>query len=63
MSEPDWEWNPDTYLAEMLEEIPDTVDDQLAWLEEAGLRAEARYVRADLAVMIGIRAGSEDAPV
>jgi tRNA (cmo5U34)-methyltransferase len=31
-------------------DLPDTVEDQLSWLETAGFEAEARPVRADLAV-------------
>ena len=31
-------------------DTPDSVEDQLAWLREAGFEAEARAVRVDLAV-------------
>ena len=34
-------------------DLPDSVEDQLAWLEAAGFEAEARSVRADLAVLVG----------
>ena len=32
-------------------DLPDTVDDQLAWLREAGFEPEVRWKRGDLAVM------------
>jgi tRNA (cmo5U34)-methyltransferase len=32
-------------------DLPDSVEDQLAWLEAAGFKAEARYVTTDLAVL------------
>ena len=32
-------------------DLPDSVEDQLAWLEAAGFEAEARSVRTDLAVL------------
>jgi hypothetical protein len=31
-------------------DLPDSVEDQLAWLREAGFEAEASTVRVDLAV-------------
>ena len=31
-------------------DLPDSVEDQLAWLREAGFEAEASSVRVDLAV-------------
>ena len=34
-------------------DLPDSVEDQLAWLEAAGFEAEARSVRTDLAVLVG----------
>ena len=33
---------------------PDSVADQLRWLDEAGLRAEAVWQRRDLAVLVGV---------
>jgi tRNA (cmo5U34)-methyltransferase len=33
---------------------PDTVADQLRWLEQAGLRAEVAWRRRDLAVLVGV---------
>ena len=33
-------------------DLPSTVPEQIEWLEEAGFEAEARYVRADLAVFV-----------
>jgi tRNA (cmo5U34)-methyltransferase len=37
-------------------DLPDSVAAQLSWLEASGFEAEARSVRADLAVLIGRRA-------
>jgi tRNA (cmo5U34)-methyltransferase len=37
-------------------DLPDSVEDQLAWLEAAGFEAEARSVRVDLAVLVARRA-------
>jgi tRNA (cmo5U34)-methyltransferase len=34
-------------------DLPDSVEDQLTWLEAAGFEVEARSVRADLAVFAG----------
>ncbi len=34
-------------------DLPDSVEDQLAWLDAAGFVAEARSVRTDLAVLVG----------
>lgn len=36
-------------------DLPDRLDDQLRWLEEAGLDAEATWVRGDLAVVRATR--------
>ncbi|HET7648461.1 MAG TPA: class I SAM-dependent methyltransferase [Gaiellaceae bacterium] len=33
-------------------DVPDSAADQVAWLREAGFRAEAEHVRADLAVIV-----------
>ena len=66
------DWNPDTYLAEMLADVfvlgdvvvperpeeydlPSSLAEQLAWLREAGLDAEASHVRPDLAVFVARR--------
>lgn len=38
-----------------VEDLPSSVPEQLAWLEEAGFGAEARYVRPDLAIFIARR--------
>jgi tRNA (cmo5U34)-methyltransferase len=38
-----------------VEDLPSSVAEQLAWLDEAGFAAEARYVRADLAVFVARR--------
>ena len=38
-----------------VEDLPSSVPEQLAWLEEAGFRAEAEYVRPDLAIFIATR--------
>jgi tRNA (cmo5U34)-methyltransferase len=38
-----------------VEDLPSSVPDQLDWLDEAGFDAEARYVRADLAVFVARR--------
>ena len=36
-------------------DVPSSVADQLAWLEDAGFAADASYVRADLAVFVARR--------
>ena len=36
-------------------DVPDRADDQLEWLRAAGLRAEATWVDADLAVLVATR--------
>lgn len=38
-----------------VEDLPSTVPDQLAWLQEAGFDASAEYVRPDLAVFVARR--------
>jgi tRNA (cmo5U34)-methyltransferase len=38
-----------------VEDLPSTVPEQLEWLAEAGFRAQARSVRADLAIFIATR--------
>jgi hypothetical protein len=61
-----WHFEPDSYLAMArpvpLEEgvdRPSSVDDQLAWLAEAGLQPAVIHVRDDLAIIVGDRAGGE----
>ncbi len=41
-------------------DLPDRVDDQLRWLEEAGFRAAATWVAGDLAVLVGDLSGAVD---
>ncbi|MDQ3123031.1 MAG: class I SAM-dependent methyltransferase, partial [Actinomycetota bacterium] len=36
-------------------DLPSTVPEQIAWLEEAGFEVEASYVRPDLAVFVARR--------
>jgi tRNA (cmo5U34)-methyltransferase len=38
-----------------VEDLPSTVPEQLAWLQEAGFEATAEYVRPDLAVFVARR--------
>lgn len=38
-----------------VEDLPSSVPEQLAWLEEAGFEAEASYVRPDLALFVARR--------
>lgn len=39
-------------------DLPSTVPEQIAWLEEAGFEVEASYVRPDLAVFVARRTSS-----
>ena len=39
-------------------DLPSTVPEQIAWLEEAGFEVEASYVRLDLAVFVARRTSS-----
>ena len=40
-------------------DLPSTVREQIAWLEEAGFGVEAGYVRPDLAVLVARKPGHE----
>jgi hypothetical protein len=41
---------------------PSSVDDQLAWLSEAGLQPAVIHARDDLAIVVGDRPGGETGP-
>ena len=38
-----------------VDDLPSSVPEQLAWLDEAGFEATASYVRPDLAVFVATR--------